>query len=78
MNINDIISSTDPIVANLGKRAQTIKEAYTTGHITEAEYDDLVCDLTTLQNIEDLSRRVHEKALLNDAIKFITNFLTKK
>jgi hypothetical protein len=77
MNISDILSSTDPTAVFLGQQAQRAKTALDSGIITQAEYDELVGDLTDLKRIDSLAKTVEEKAMLYQVVQFLIGFLKK-
>jgi hypothetical protein len=77
MNISDILSSTDQTAVFLGQQAQRAKTALDSGAITQAEYDELVGDLTDLEWIDSLARTVEEKARLYQVVQFLIGFLKK-
>ena len=75
MNITDLVNSTDPFIADLGKQAQDAKRDHEVGIMSNEDYAAQVAQLTDLEAIGAACSSEDTKLLLAEAVGYLAQFL---
>lgn len=69
MDLSDYFGDPDQIVDQMAKNLDSYRQQLQSGAITQDEYNDLVNDATTLDDVAKAGKTVAELELLDETIK---------